>query len=383
VKLSIIIVSYNRCQMLRYCIKSIIRYTQATFEIIIWDNASNEEGKIEYLKSLELFNKNIRVIFSDVNIGCGKGRNCAVKYASGEYVIFLDDDMILTPTWEKDLIKQLKRENNLIAVSSTIVNIPGNKIMLRGCTLQEYGNVMKISSIDNQKLYTKNSLLSQDHCDVVGGGGVLFKKLAFQEAQIDKNYERALEDFDFSLQLKKSGYNFSNSSKSIIFHRHTRFNSDFANYNEVRYDLNKMSKDFNYFSKKWGKLLLGTLEFKFKADQHLGDFITGLLITKDILHNNDMKKYFCSALLHIYNQDIGLFQIYKDKISNFLKTFPIVKYFKDDLISTRIYNIISKMETIDPMISIKVFKILAKSPFSNISSGSLYHIEKIREKISA
>ena len=99
---SVVILSYNRLEDLMYNLNSLYQQTNMPFEVIIYDNNSEQETK-DYLKWVEGSTKEdgnglIKVIYSDRNLGCSGGRREAVKYARGEYIYTVDNDMTYTLT---------------------------------------------------------------------------------------------------------------------------------------------------------------------------------------------------------------------------------------------------------------------------------------------
>jgi len=83
----------------RACLESLHRTVQADTEIILIDNASSD-GTDEYLSTL----KDVRVIANAENLGCAGAWNQGVKAASGEWVIILNNDVILSAGWIEGLL---------------------------------------------------------------------------------------------------------------------------------------------------------------------------------------------------------------------------------------------------------------------------------------
>lgn len=91
--LSLIILNYNTFQLTSDCIRSVIRVTKAVdYEIILVDNASTEGGADDFLKEFP----SIRLIKSEVNGGFAYGNNLGISHSSGEYILLLNSDTILT-----------------------------------------------------------------------------------------------------------------------------------------------------------------------------------------------------------------------------------------------------------------------------------------------
>jgi len=91
---SIVILNYNGIRHLAPCLDSIARNTPEEHEVIVFDNASTDGSK-EYLRS----RKDIILVESLENLGCPPARARAMALARGDYLIFLDNDTVVTKGW--------------------------------------------------------------------------------------------------------------------------------------------------------------------------------------------------------------------------------------------------------------------------------------------
>ncbi len=97
---SIMILSYNDLELLKMSIKSIEdTLPKDSFEIVVVDNASTEEGVREYLTDKQKTEDyRFRCVESDENLGFPKGCNLGVVYCDPENdIFFLNNDACLTP----------------------------------------------------------------------------------------------------------------------------------------------------------------------------------------------------------------------------------------------------------------------------------------------
>ncbi len=95
IKLSVIIVTFNRANFLNALLKSIQKQSFDDFEIIIVDNDSKDNTTKNTLKF------NLIYIKLNKNYGLSFGRNVGLKYARGDIVCFLDDDAIVDETFTR------------------------------------------------------------------------------------------------------------------------------------------------------------------------------------------------------------------------------------------------------------------------------------------
>lgn len=92
-KISVIILLYNVKKYLPFCFKSLDNQTFKDFEILVIDNGSIDES----LKWMKEFKPHIKVVRHAQNSGFAKGNNQGVHWTKGEYVFFLNTDVILGP----------------------------------------------------------------------------------------------------------------------------------------------------------------------------------------------------------------------------------------------------------------------------------------------
>ncbi len=94
-KLSIVIITWNKCKKLKRCLDSILDSDndREDIEIIIVDNKSIDNT----LSMLGEYSSKIRLIQNKKNIGVAPARNQGIKIAKGDYVMMLDDDTQVKP----------------------------------------------------------------------------------------------------------------------------------------------------------------------------------------------------------------------------------------------------------------------------------------------
>lgn len=112
-KVSIIIVTFNNLELNRLCLESIYTRTEwPHYEVIVVDNASSDETP-EYLKEAEKTFSNLRVILNRTNLGCAPANNIGLEQATGEYLVLLNNDTIVTRGWLSSLIRRLNSDSTI------------------------------------------------------------------------------------------------------------------------------------------------------------------------------------------------------------------------------------------------------------------------------
>ena len=93
---SIITPSYNSERFIKQCVKSVLAQTYTNWEMIIVDDCSHDNSKLE-IASLSKNEARIKTIFLDKNVGAAEARNVAIRKAKGKYIAFLDSDDLWAP----------------------------------------------------------------------------------------------------------------------------------------------------------------------------------------------------------------------------------------------------------------------------------------------
>tara|TARA_B110000444_G_scaffold67294_1_gene63220 strand:+ start:1396 stop:2388 length:993 start_codon:yes stop_codon:yes gene_type:complete len=119
-KISIIIPFYNSEKTIKQCLKAIFKSTYKNFEVIAVSDDSKDS-------SLTIINKfNCKIIKLKKTRGAGYARNVGSKIAKGEYLLFIDSDVII----EKNTLSLLNKETSnkkIIAFQGVYSNKPNYK----------------------------------------------------------------------------------------------------------------------------------------------------------------------------------------------------------------------------------------------------------------
>jgi len=100
---SIITPSYNSARFINECVSSVLEQTYTNWELIIVDDASDDNSS-ELISNIAARDNRIKFVFLTENIGVAGARNIALEKSKGRYIAFLDSDDI----WKKEkLTKQI------------------------------------------------------------------------------------------------------------------------------------------------------------------------------------------------------------------------------------------------------------------------------------
>lgn len=114
-KYSIVIPLYNSSKILPDLYKRVLEVMESLkveFELILVNDASSDNSW-EVMKLLREKDKRVKIISFTRNFGQHPALLCGMKYASGDYVITMDDDLQHPPEEIPKLIKILVFNNEL------------------------------------------------------------------------------------------------------------------------------------------------------------------------------------------------------------------------------------------------------------------------------
>jgi GT2 family glycosyltransferase len=226
---SVVIVNHNGGRYLYNCISSICHSgankesdrisALKNIEILIFDNASSD-------KSMELIEKNfpklihnhtIKTIKSSINYGPAYARNIAAKYATGEYLNFLDNDTEVDKNWIKEALKIFKKNKKVAIVQCKLllkknkktIDYVGEYLGTNGFLVQKAQGGEK----DNGQFEKEEEIMAAKSAGMFIRANVFHKIDGF-----DNDYFIYLEETDLGIRAGIAGYKSIYCPKSIVYH---------------------------------------------------------------------------------------------------------------------------------------------------------------------
>jgi GT2 family glycosyltransferase len=138
---SIVIPTYNHLDdCLRPCVDSLLKFTDFTDkELVIVANGC-KDGTEEYLRLLAQSYPFVRVVFDPAPLGYTKATNVGIRKATGEYVVLLNNDVVLLEQqrdqWVKFLLQPFLQDEK-VAVTGPLVgpSVCGQDFVIFFCAM--------------------------------------------------------------------------------------------------------------------------------------------------------------------------------------------------------------------------------------------------------
>jgi GT2 family glycosyltransferase/glycosyltransferase involved in cell wall biosynthesis len=214
-KISIIILTFNNLSFTKLCLESIISNTEyPNYELIIVDNASSD-GTLEYISEFMSGKNNVSLLANKENLGFAAGNNLGAKLSSGEYLVFLNNDTIVTPGWLYRLYLHLIK-NPSAGMVGPVTNAIGNEAKIE----IDYSNLEDINIFAARRAQIfplesfKINVLAL-YCCMISRG--LFEQIG----GLDERYKIGMfEDDDLARKVEQAGYNLLCAEDVYIHHFH-------------------------------------------------------------------------------------------------------------------------------------------------------------------
>jgi len=192
-KVSVIIITYNRANFLLEAVRSVLSQTYTDFELIIVDDAS-QDNTAQVVDGLS--DKRIRYIRHEVNKGEAGARNTGVTNSKGEYIAFLDDDDEWLPEklrLEVDVLENSPPETGGVYTGTILTEMASGKTLL-SFVPEERGNIYRNLIASNVVGGASTVLLRKECFEKVG----LFDQIVGYPVDYDM-WIRIAEEFQFEV----------------------------------------------------------------------------------------------------------------------------------------------------------------------------------------
>lgn len=197
-KVSVIITSYNREDMIVNAISSVVNQKYKEIEIIVVDDCSkdNTKGVVEnYIDENKL--TNIVFLINEKNMGANYSRNRGVESSTGKYISFLDDDDEYYPTKIEEQVTLMQKYDDKAIVYCGF-NIYKCDDKIAQTKLRYEGDIL-------DKLLEDNFL---------GNPSLLLLRKTLIETSFDNTFP-ACQDWDLVTRLAKK-YKFYHTNSMLV-----------------------------------------------------------------------------------------------------------------------------------------------------------------------
>ena len=208
--LSIIVLNWNEKEMTEECLNSLINQVDDNSEIIVVDNGSTD-GSVNYLR--KKFEK-IIIIESKNNLGYSGGNNLGVEKSKGEYILILNNDLILDENSIKEIIKN--KDNADILGFKNYYYDQKNIIWAIGSKVNKL--LMKASLVF-KGIEDKGQLDNEEVEQIVGSAMLINRKVIDKIGFLDEKYFCYYEETEWQTRAIDKGFTISWIPSAKLWHK--------------------------------------------------------------------------------------------------------------------------------------------------------------------
>lgn len=242
----IVLINWNGEEDTVECILSLQKIDYPNYKIVVIDNGSKKDS-ITYIKKRV---KDIKVIESKVNQGYSGGNNLGINFAksiNAEYILFLNNDTIVSNNFLSLLVEALKNKSIGIVCPTIFYYDKPEVIWFAGGKIDyKKGPFLNIG----QGLIANKLKASNIEVDYINGCCLLTKMNILEKTGgFNEKYFAYVEDIELNQKIKNEGYKVFLIPKAKIWHKVSSSSGGDTSYLKEYYK----SRNAIFFAKEYVK----------------------------------------------------------------------------------------------------------------------------------
>ncbi len=257
IDLSVVIVNWNTCDLLRDCLRSLFQQVEGlSLEIFVVDNGSSD-GSVALVR--DQF-PSVTVIENGRNLGFARANNVALRQASGRYWLLLNSDTVVKKGALEGLQRTMEQDSNIGVAGLQLLNEDGslqNSVSNAPTLLTELGNKRLLrllwpSRYPGKEQHYRKPLQVES---VIGACLMVRREAAKEVGLLDEDYFFFLEETDWCVRMRTAGWRVVHDPRFTIYHLQGKS----AEKVNVRARIEYWRSRYAFFRKHGSQLVLGVL----------------------------------------------------------------------------------------------------------------------------
>lgn len=116
-KVTISLLTWNGARYLPWLMKSLSEQSYVDWELLVLDNASSDES----VNIIREYYPKARIVNQKQNIGFAKGHNLLINWSDSDYILVLNQDVILEPNYLRELVDFLEKNKKAASCAGKLM----------------------------------------------------------------------------------------------------------------------------------------------------------------------------------------------------------------------------------------------------------------------
>jgi GT2 family glycosyltransferase len=240
-KKSIIVVVFNGAGYLEGCLSSVLAEIKPEDEVILVDNASTDDSASQVRQRWP----QVKLICNQSNRGFAAACNQGAGQATGEVLVFLNQDTRVSPGWLEGLLRPLEQDPGVgLTTSKLLLMSRSEQIQMCGQDIHFTGFTFGRGFLCPSSEYSQPEAVSA----VAGASFAIRRRLWEQLGGFDDNLFMYYEETDLCWRARLAGFSSEFSPDSVVHHDHSFSPSPRALYYSERNRLVMVLKNWKRLS---------------------------------------------------------------------------------------------------------------------------------------
>ena len=210
-KVSLVVTSYNRKDLIKKCLNSLLNLDYPNKEILIVDSCS-KDGTLEMLGKEY---PQIRILTTEKD-SLVEAHNLGIKETDGKYFLRVDDDLELDRNFVKELVKLMEKDKSIGVSGGKIYYPKTNTIWCVGGKINFHTGIVTTLGMGEEDRgqydYTRE-------VDYIGSLMLTRRELFDKIGVLDRAFSPlCYEDIDFCVRARKAGYKVVYTYSAVAYH---------------------------------------------------------------------------------------------------------------------------------------------------------------------
>ncbi len=221
----VVVCVHNALDDVKKCLDSVLKYSGSNYSLIIVDDGSAEDTR-EFLAGFAK-NNEINLIRNEQALGYTFAANIGLRNSSGDYVVLLNSDTIVTADWLEKMVQCGESDSKIgligpLSNTASWQSVPkisedgdwAENLLPENMDIQQWANAI---AEDSEKIYPRipflNGFCLMIKREVIDDLGL------FDEEHFGRGYG---EENDYCLRARKNGWSLAVADDAYIFHSQSK-----------------------------------------------------------------------------------------------------------------------------------------------------------------